>query len=41
MILSDGDIKKALDSGRIKITPKPDLSVALGASNLDLQLGNV
>lgn len=41
MILSDGDIKKALASNRIKISPKPDLKVQLGACNLDLQLGDV
>lgn len=41
MILSDRDIKKALASGRIKITPKPDLQVQLGSCSLDLRLGNV
>lgn len=40
MILSDTDIKKALREKRIKITPKPDIKVQLGACNLDLQLGN-
>ncbi len=40
MILSDGDIKKALTSNRIVITPKPDLSVQLGSCSIDLRLGN-
>lgn len=40
MILSDRDIKKALNSGRIKVTPKPDLKVQLGSCSLDLHLGN-
>ena len=41
MILSDGDIKKALTSGSIKISPKPNFKTQLGACNLDLQLGDV
>lgn len=41
MILSDRDIKAALSTGRIKITPAPDFKVQLGASSVDLQLGNV
>lgn len=41
MILSDRDIKKALQEGRIKVTPKPDLKVQLGSCSLDLHLGNV
>lgn len=41
MILSDRDIKKALVSGRIKITPKPDLKTQLDACMIDLHLGNV
>ncbi len=40
MILSDRDIKKALISGRIKVSPKPDLKVQLGSCSLDLHLGN-
>lgn len=40
MILSDRDIKKALLQGRIKITPKPDLKVQLGACSIDLHLDN-
>src|SRR5258708_16206468 len=40
MILSDRDIKKALSSGRIKITPKPDLKTQLGSCSLDLHLGH-
>lgn len=40
MVLSDGDIKKALISNRIGITPTPDLAVQLGSCSLDLRLGN-
>jgi len=39
MVLSDRDIKKALASGRIKITPKPVLSLQLGSCSIDLRLG--
>lgn len=41
MILSDRDIKKALKSGRIKITPAPDLKTQLGSCSIDLRLGNI
>lgn len=41
MILSDRDIKKALASKRIGITPKPNLAVQLGSCMIDLRLGNV
>lgn len=40
MILSDRDIKKALASGRIKITPRPNLDVQLGSCSIDFHLGN-
>jgi dCTP deaminase len=40
MVLSDRDIKKALKTGKIKITPAPDLDMQLGSCSLDLQLGN-
>lgn len=40
MILSDHDIKKALESGRIKLTPAPDLKTQLGSCSIDLRLGN-
>ena len=40
MILSDRDIKKALQDGRIKLTPAPDLATQLGSCSLDLHLGN-
>ena len=39
MILSDRDIKKALKSGRIGITPAPDLSEQLGSCSIDFHLG--
>ena len=41
MILSDRDIKRYLQEGKIKITPFPDLSVQLGSCSIDLRLGNV
>lgn len=41
MILSDRDIKKALKSGRIKITPAPDFKTQLGSCSIDLRLGNI
>jgi dCTP deaminase len=40
MILSDRDIKKALQAGRIKITPEPDFAAQLGSCSIDLRLGN-
>jgi len=40
MVLSDRDIKKAIASGRIKITPKPDYSVQLDSCMIDLHLGS-
>lgn len=40
MILSDRDIKRAFSSGKIKISPPPDLAKQLGSCVLDLRLGN-
>lgn len=40
MILSDRDIKKAIASGRIKITPKPNYKEQLGSCSIDLHLGS-
>lgn len=40
MILSDGDIKKAIQAKRIEITPQPDFDVQLGSCSIDLRLGN-
>ncbi len=40
MVLSDQDIKKALDSKRILIKPKPDLNKQLGSCSIDLRLGD-
>ena len=40
MVLSDVDIKKALKSKRIVITPAPDLKQQLGSCSIDLRLGN-
>ena len=39
MILSDVDIRKALASGRIRITPVPDLDSQLGSVSIDFRLG--
>jgi dCTP deaminase len=39
MILSDRDIKKALQEARIVVKPKPNLDEQLGSSSLDLRLG--
>ena len=41
MVLSDRDIKKAIEDGKIVITPAPDLKLALGTCSVDLRLGNV
>lgn len=41
MVLSDRDIKKCLQEGKIVITPSPDLSSQLGSCSIDLRLGNV
>ena len=40
MVLSDRDLKKALKTGSIKITPYPDLKTQLGSCSIDLRLGN-
>lgn len=39
MVLSDGDIRKALESGWIKIDPFPDLEKQLGSVSVDFRLG--
>jgi dCTP deaminase len=39
MILSDRDIRRALESGRIRIDPEPDLETALGSISVDFRLG--
>lgn len=41
MILSDRDIKKAIEAGRIKIDPMPDMSKHLGPCSVDFRLGNL
>ncbi|MBI3890148.1 MAG: dCTP deaminase [Candidatus Wallbacteria bacterium] len=41
MILSDRDIEKALQAGRIKISPAPDLSSQLGSCSIDMRLGDL
>jgi len=41
MILSDGDIKKFIAEGKIKVNPQPNYEEQLGACSLDLHLGNV
>ncbi|MBI4091900.1 MAG: dCTP deaminase [Candidatus Levybacteria bacterium] len=40
MVLSDRDIKKAIEEGKIVITPAPDLKLALGTCSIDLRLGH-
>lgn len=40
MILSDGDIKKAIKEKRIEITPLPDFKTQLGSCSIDLRLGD-
>lgn len=40
MVLSDRDIRKALESGRIGIDPPPDLDKQLGSISVDFRLGN-
>lgn len=41
MVLSDRDIKKAIEDRKIVITPALDLKLALGTCSVDLRLGNV
>ncbi len=41
MILSDRDIKKALQQKKIRIVPRPDLKTQLGSCSIDLRLGNI
>ena len=40
MILSDQDIQKNIEEGRVKITPYPDFDAQLGPCSLDLHLGS-
>jgi len=40
VILSDRDIKKYMDDGKIRIIPHPDFSKQLGPCSLDLHLGD-
>ena len=35
MILSDRDIRRALDAGRIRIEPMPDLGTSLGSVSME------
>ena len=39
MILSDRDIRRALEAGRIRIDPMPDLETSLGSVSIDFRLG--
>lgn len=41
MVLSDRDIIRYLDTGKIKITPAPDLTRRLGSCSVDFRLGNI
>lgn len=40
MVLSDKDIREYLQTGKIKITPAPDLITQLGSCSVDFRLGN-
>lgn len=40
MVLSDRDLKKLIQIGKIKIDPAPDLSTQLSSCSIDLRLGN-
>ena len=40
MILSDRDIRAAIDAGRIRITPSIDLDKHMGSCSIDFRLGN-
>ena len=40
MILSDQDIRAAIESGRVKITPDPDLATQLQPASFDLRLSS-
>lgn len=39
MVFSDGDIKRLLGEGKIKISPELDLRTQLGSCSIDLRLG--
>lgn len=41
MVLSDRDIKRALQNKDIVIAPSPDLATQLGSCSIDLRLGNI
>ncbi|MDQ3548834.1 MAG: dCTP deaminase [Chloroflexota bacterium] len=40
MILSDRDIRREIDAGRIRITPEIDLDKHMGSCSVDFRLGN-
>jgi dCTP deaminase len=40
MILSDRDIKRQIEQGRIKVDPAPDFSTQLGSTGLDFRLSS-
>ncbi len=40
MVLSDRDIKKAIEQKRIEISPVPDFKTQLGSCSIDLRLGD-
>ncbi len=40
MVLSDREIARYLEEGRIKVTPAPDLATQLGSCSLDCRLAN-
>lgn len=40
MVLSDSDIRQAIESGRVKVDPAPDFGRQLNPCSLDLRLGH-
>ena len=41
MVLSDRDIVRYMEMGKIKIGPPPDLAKQLGSCSIDFRLGNI
>ena len=41
MVLSNVDILRYIDEGKIKITPEPDYTTQLGSCSLDFRLSNI
>jgi len=41
MVLSDRDLRKAIEEGKIKLEPAPDFNIQLSSCSIDLRLGNI